>query len=199
MKNSSHKSVHDGYVIPPPWILLSGSQHTMIIKACSLHLMCGYGQSGLGNFHFWRGKIFLWNLENLARQYFPHEFPRSLQLKNIFAGTLRKTRRIVFVFPRFSGKFIDFGLDSLRAGTTWRRKVSDVNEQEVSYLHPRFGQIDFHSDFLARVNVRIVRLLKRSLELFKLGWGESCPYPTLFPLLAQHRIVTGVDFVRKAG
>lgn len=68
---------------------------TMIMKACSLHLMCGYGQSGLGNFRFWPSvETFSFpflrkNLENLAWQYFSTEIPRSFQLKNILAGKLR--------------------------------------------------------------------------------------------------------------
>lgn len=42
-------------------------------------------------------------------------------------------------------------------------------------------------------------LLEGALELFQLGRGERGPYPALFPLLRQHRVVARVDFVRESG
>lgn len=70
--------------------------------------------------------------------------------------------------------------------------------RRCAYLNSGFGEIDFHGNFFARVNVRVMRLLKRPFKLFQLCRRESCSYPSLFSLLTQHWIMPGVDFVRKA-
>lgn len=68
-----------------------------------------------------------------------------------------------------------------------------------TYLHPRLGEVNLHGNFLAGVDVRIVRLLEGTFQFLELGRREGGSYPALFPLLRQHRIVTGVHFVGKAG
>lgn len=68
-----------------------------------------------------------------------------------------------------------------------------------THLHSRFGEVDFHGDFLARINVWIVSLLECTLELLQLGWRKCRSYSALLALLTQHWVVRWVNFVGKTG
>lgn len=68
-----------------------------------------------------------------------------------------------------------------------------------THLNARLGQVDFHGDLFARINVRIVRLLEGTLQLLQLRRCEGGANATLLALLGQDRIVAGVDFVGQAG
>lgn len=68
-----------------------------------------------------------------------------------------------------------------------------------THLHSRFGEVDFHGDFLACVDVRVVSLLECALELLQLSRRECRSYSPLLALLAQHGVVRGVNLVGKTG
>ena len=69
----------------------------------------------------------------------------------------------------------------------------------MSHLHPRLRQVYLHGYLLPGVDVRVVGLLERSLQLLQLGGGERRSDPTLFTLLSQNAVVAGVHLVRQAG
>ena len=52
----------------------------------------------------------------------------------------------------------------------------------VSHLHARFGQTHALRQFFARVNIRIMRALKRALQFLQLVAGEGRPRSTLLLL-----------------
>lgn len=68
-----------------------------------------------------------------------------------------------------------------------------------SHLDACFGQIDFHSNLFARVNVRIVGLLEGTLQFFQLRRRECGADASLLTFFGQNGIVTAVDFVWQAG
>ena len=47
----------------------------------------------------------------------------------------------------------------------------------MSYLDSDFRQVDLHGELLARVDVRVVRLLERPLQLVQLVRRERRPVP----------------------
>ena len=49
----------------------------------------------------------------------------------------------------------------------------------VSHLDPGLGEVDLHGDLLPGVDVRVVRLLERTLKLLQLRRRERRPDPTL--------------------
>lgn len=75
----------------------------------------------------------------------------------------------------------------------------DSGSRGLTYLYPRLGEVNLHGNFLAGVDVRIVRLLEGSFQFLELGRREGGSYPALFSFLCQHRIVAGVDLVGETG
>ena len=74
------------------------------------------------------------------------------------------------------------------------RKVSQSFATTVTHLDSGFRQIDISRNLLPRVNIRIMRLLKGSLEFLELCRRKGRSYPTLFPLFRKS-IVTRVRLV----
>ena len=68
----------------------------------------------------------------------------------------------------------------------------------VSHLDPGLGEVDLHGDLLPGVDVGVVGLLERSLQLLQLGGGEGGPDPPLLPLLRQDALLPGVHLVRQS-
>lgn len=63
-----------------------------------------------------------------------------------------------------------------------RRRV--VASGVVTHLDADFRKIDFHSELLPGVHVRIMRFLEGSLELVQLVGGEGRPVSTMLLLAA---------------
>jgi len=64
-----------------------------------------------------------------------------------------------------------------------------------AHLHSGLGEVGLHGDLLARVDVRVVRLGERFLELFELSARERRPDAPLLALLGTQR--RRVDVVRR--
>lgn len=61
---------------------------------------------------------------------------------------------------------------------------NESNQRFPTHLDPHFRKIDFHSELLPGVHVRIMRLLEGSLELVQLVGGEGRPVSAMLLLPA---------------
>ena len=62
-----------------------------------------------------------------------------------------------------------------------------VHQDSHIYLHPSFRQVAAQCQLLARVNIRIVSLLKNTLHLLQLKGREGCSVSTLLTLWRRNR------------